>query len=163
MTIQEVANSLGGVLILIFLFWQVLEKVCGNFEWFQKMKKKKIEAEKKRQEEIVQKTTEKVAEQILTPIIATFEEKNRIQDEKLEMLIKSSNDMLRKDIVRIYYKYLPYKKILQYDKNGKYSILLKNGKVDNYTLDDVYDKEKNDWIIVTPTKRAIKLINNFIK
>ena len=80
------------------------------------MKKKKIEAEKKRQEEIVQKTTEKVAEQILTPIIATFEEKNRIQDEKLEMLIKSSNDMLRKDIVRIYYKYLPYKKILQYDK-----------------------------------------------
>ena len=32
------------------------------------------------------------------------------------MLIKSSNDMLRKDIVRIYYKYLPYKKILQYDK-----------------------------------------------
>ena len=80
------------------------------------MKKKKIEAEKKRQEEIVQKTTEKVAEQILTPIIATFEEKNRLQDEKLGMLIKSSNDMLRKDIVGIYYKYLPYKKILQYDK-----------------------------------------------
>lgn len=116
MTIQEVANSLGGILILIFLFWQVLEKVCGNFEWFQKRKKKKIEAEKKRQEEIVQKTTEKVAEQILTPIIATFEEKNRLQDEKLEMLIKSSNDMLRKDIVRIYYKYLSYEKILQYDK-----------------------------------------------
>ena len=116
MTIQEVANSLGGILILIFLFWQVLEKVCGNFEWFQKLKKKRTEAEKKKQEEIVQKTTEKVAEQILTPIIATFEEKNRIQDEKLGMLIKSSNDMLRKDIVRIYYKYLPYKKILQYDK-----------------------------------------------
>lgn len=50
-----------------------------------------------------------------------------------------------------------------YDKNDKYCILLKNGKVDNYTLDDVYDKEKNDWIIVAPTNRAIKLIDNFIK
>ena len=77
---------------------------------------RKKEAEKKRKEEIVKKTTEKVAEQILPPIITTFEEKNRLQDEKLGMLIKSSNDMLRKDIVRIYYKYLPYQRILQYDK-----------------------------------------------
>ena len=27
----------------------------------------------------------------------------------------------------------------------------------------IYDKEKNDWIIVTPTKQAIKLIDDFIK
>ena len=27
----------------------------------------------------------------------------------------------------------------------------------------IYDKEKNDWIIVTPTKRAIKLIDSFMK
>ena len=50
-----------------------------------------------------------------------------------------------------------------YDKDGNYSMLLKNGKVDNYTLDDIYDKEKNDWILVNPTKKAMKIIDNFKK
>ena len=104
MSIQETANSIGGALILIFLFWQVFEKVCGNFEWFQKMKKKKLEAEQEKQREIIKDTTEKLAEQILTPIIATLEEKNSVQDAKLDKLLRSSNDMIRKDIVRIYYK-----------------------------------------------------------
>lgn len=148
MTIQELANSLGGVLILIFLFWQVLEKVCGNFEWFQKIKKKKIKAEKKKQEEIIQKTTEKVAEQILTPIMTTFEEKNRLQDEKLEMLIKSSNDMLRKDIIKIYYKYLPYKKILHYDKEFVCAVYQDyHNQGGNSFIDGIMEKIKT-WLVV---------------
>lgn len=148
MTIQELANSLGGVLILIFLFWQVLEKVCGNFEWFQKIKKKKIEAEKKKQEEIIQKTTEKVAEQILTPIMTTFEEKNRLQDEKLSKLTKSSNDMLRKDIVKIYYKYLPYKKILQYDKEFVCAVYQDYHNQDGNSFIDGIMKEIRTWLVV---------------
>ena len=112
------------------------------------MKKKKIEAEKKKQEEIIQKTTEKVAEQILTPIMTTFEEKNRLQDEKLSKLTKSSNDMLRKDIVKIYYKYLPYKKILQYDKEFVCAVYQDYHNQDGNSFIDGIMKEIRTWLVV---------------
>lgn len=116
MSIQDITSSLGGLLLLIFSVWQIVEKVCANMEWYKKMKKKKLEAEQQKQEEIISKTTTKFVEQILPPIIVKIEERDKAQDEKLNMLLRSSNDTLRKDIVRIYYKYLPYKKILQYDR-----------------------------------------------
>lgn len=112
MGISEIVSSVGGVFLLFYLLWQLAEKLFGNVQWFQKLKKKKLEEENKRQEEI----TKKVAAQVLPPIISALEEKNKEQDKKLSLLVHSSNDMLRKDIIRIYYKYLPYKRILQYDK-----------------------------------------------
>ena len=148
MSIQETANSIGGALILIFLFWQVFEKVCGNFEWFQKMKKKKLEAEQEKQRKIIKDTTEKLAEQILTPIIATLEEKNSVQDAKLDKLLRSSNDMIRKDIVRIYYKYLPYKKILQYDKEFVCKLYNDYHEQGGNSFIDGIMKEIRTWLVV---------------
>lgn len=112
MGISEIVSSVGGVFLLFYLLWQLAEKLFGNVQWFQKLKKKKLEEEDKRQKEI----TKKVVAQVLPPIISALEEKNKEQDKKLSLLVHSSNDMLRKDIIRIYYKYLPYKRILQYDK-----------------------------------------------
>lgn len=155
MSIQNLAYSAGGILIFIYLFWQVLEKVCGNFEWFQKMKKKRIEAEQKKQEELIRKSTEQIAEQMLTPIITTLEEKNRIQDEKLEMLIRSSNDMLRKDIVRIYYKYLPYKRILQYDKEFVCTVYKDYHSQGGNSFIDGIMTEIRTWLVVLTEEELV--------
>lgn len=112
MDISEIVSSIGGLFLLFYLLWQLAEKLFSNVQWFQKLKKKKLEAEEKRQEEI----TKKVVEQVLPPIVSVLEKKNEEQDVKLSHLVHSSNDMLRKEIIRVYYKYLPYRKILQFDK-----------------------------------------------
>jgi len=41
---------------------------------------------------------------------------NKEQTEKIDNLEESNSDMLRREIVKIYYKYRPYRKIPQYDK-----------------------------------------------
>lgn len=44
-------------------------------------------------------------------------------------------------------------------KNNEYCILLKTGEV---LIDEseVYDKDKNDWLIVTITDKAVKLLED---
>lgn len=144
MDISEIVSSVGGIFLLFYLLWQLAEKLFGNVQWFQKLKKKKLEEENKRQEEI----TKKIVEQVLPPIISTLEEKNKEQDRKLNLLVHSSNDVLRKDIIRIYYKYLPYKRILQYDKEfitvAYADYTAQNG---NSFIRDLV-KEINTWIVV---------------
>lgn len=144
MDISEIVSSVGGIFLLFYLLWQLAEKLFGNVQWFQKLKKKKLEEENKRQEEI----TKKIVEQVLPPIISTLEEKNKEQDKKLNLLVHSSNDVLRKDIIRIYYKYLPYRRILQYDKEfitvAYADYTAQNG---NSFIRDLV-KEINTWTVV---------------
>lgn len=116
MSLTEITSSIGGFLVFVFAVYEVIEKLCGGMEWYQKLRKKRLAKEKAKQEEIADLTTKKIIDQILPPIIAKIDERDNAQDQKLSQLLKSSNDMLRKDIIRIYYKYLPYKRILQYDK-----------------------------------------------
>lgn len=148
MSIQDITSGLGGLLLLIFSIWQIAEKVCGNMEWFQNLKKKREEKEKKKQKELITETVN----QILPPIISAIEEKDKAQDEKLNMLIRSSNDMLRKDLVKIYYKYLPYKKILQYDMEFfKVAYRDYHEQKGNSFIDGIY-KEISTWLVVLEEK-----------
>lgn len=47
------------------------------------------------------------------------------------------------------------------DKNRQYKIFLKSGEIIELTVDElnkIYDRDKHDWMIVEPTKRALKII-----
>ena len=45
-----------------------------------------------------------------------------------------------------------------YDKNQNNYALLKSGELRKISEVIVYDKETNDWMIVVPTKEALKII-----
>lgn len=144
MGISEIVSSIGGLFLLFYLLWQLAEKLFENVEWFQKLRKKRKEKEEKRQEEIIKK----VVDQVVPPLVSSLEIKNEEQDKKLTLLLHSSNDVLRKDIIRVYYKYLPYKKILQYDKEfisvAYADYTAQNG---NSFIQDLV-KEINTWTVV---------------
>lgn len=114
--IQTIASIIGGLLLLIYFGWQTIEKVAGNIGW---VKRRREEKEKEKREKIKQNAIEigkELYNQELLPKLIALQEENQKQNERLDKLLDSSNDILRKDITKIYYKYLPYKKILYYDK-----------------------------------------------
>lgn len=51
-----------------------------------------------------------------------------------------------------------------YDKNGKYCILFKDGHIEKDMEDKVWNKDSNDWMIVTITEEAVQILkkNNLI-
>ena len=102
--------------MIIFLIWQVWDKVSGNMEWYSKRKLARLEKEKLTREKEIEAVTQKVIEKAIPPILNELKEKNSQQDARLDQLTKTSNDMLRNAMVKIYYSCLPYKKILYYDK-----------------------------------------------
>lgn len=85
-------------------------------EWYSKRKLARLEKEKLAREKEIEEVTQKVIEKAIPPILNELKEKNGRQDARLDQLTKTSNDMLRNAMVKIYYSYLPYKKILYYDK-----------------------------------------------
>ena len=54
--------------------------------------------------------------EVLEPMLQDIKDHNKEQDRKLSCLVRSSNDMMRAEIVKIYYRYSPYKKILQHSR-----------------------------------------------
>lgn len=134
--------------MIIFLIWQVWEKVSGNMEWYSKRKLARLEKEKLAREKEIEAITQKVIEKAIPPILNELKEKNGQQDARLDRLTKTSNDMLRNSMVKIYYSYLPYKKILYYDKevliklHGDYEI-----QGGNTFVEELWDEIKT-WTVV---------------
>ena len=112
---QSLINLIGGLIILFFLGWQVVEKAFGNIGWVKdKREKKEKEKTKKREKEI----TLLVKETIIPPILEEIISINDKQNAKLDNLLKSSNDTMRIELLRTYFKYRPYKKIPQWAKEA---------------------------------------------
>lgn len=134
--------------MIIFLIWQVWEKVSGNMEWYSKRKLARLEKEKLAREKEIEEVTTKIIEKVIPPILNELKIKNAQQDARLDRLTKTSNDMLRNSMVKIYYTYLPYKKILHYDKevltklHGDYEI-----QGGNTFVEELWDEIKT-WTVV---------------
>lgn len=112
---SQFVNLVGGAIILFFLLWQVIEKAFGNIDWIKSRRSKKEKAElEKRDKEI----TELIQDKIIPPILKEIEDINEQQTIKLDSLVKSSNDTMRVELTRIYFKYQPYKKIPQWAKES---------------------------------------------
>lgn len=116
--LSQIASFVGGLIILIYVASEAFKKATEHTEWAKKKKeakdKEKYEAAHKQYTEF----TDAFVKEFVPPLVKKLEDSdNRIID-RLDKLNNSSNDMLRKEMTDIYYKYLPYKKILQYDKKS---------------------------------------------
>lgn len=90
------------------------------------LKKRKDEKEAQRKAERKNENKEQMGElieELVIPIVNDIKETNLNQEETLNQLKESSNDLLRRDITTIYYRYLPYKKIPRYTKEELFHLV----------------------------------------
>lgn len=45
-----------------------------------------------------------------------------------------------------------------YNKHGEYTILLKDGQIIHPKMEEIWDRNKHDWMLVTLTDEAVKLL-----
>lgn len=114
--IQEIANVVGGILVSSFVIWQTAERALNNIGWMTRKRKEKEDLARKKRKEEFADTAKTVFQENVTPAIEEIIEHNKEQDKKIALLLESSRDGLRFEIVQIYYKYRKYKRILHYDK-----------------------------------------------
>lgn len=148
MDFSEIASAVGGFLVICYLVWQVIVKLLGDKDWFQKRKKAReaqhLLEEKERLKAVIVET--------VPPMLDELKAHNQAQDEKLSKLICSSNDMLRLEIVKIYYRYRPYGRILQYDKEALVKLYHDyTAQGGNSFVKSIY-KEMQDWTMVNSDK-----------
>lgn len=163
MDLNELIPIIGGALTLVYLTVQLIIKLLGNLDFFQNRKNSKIQ--KRREEEkkrIIKIFDEVYSEKIKAYINEAIDRQNIKLDgflqkqeivndniiSKINLLTKSSNDMLRREIVKIYYRYLPYKKIPRFDKESL-SKMTKDyfEQKGNSFVEDLY-KEIKEWEVV---------------
>lgn len=137
---SSIGNVVGGGLVLIFLLWQVVQKVFDSFGWFEKQKAKK---KQKQRDELEADVSDIVEKKILPPILQEMKSINQKQSQQLECLIHSSNDLLRMNINKLYYQYLPTKSMPAHDwklMTLLYTDYHKQGG--NTYIDEIYEEMK---------------------
>lgn len=148
MNFSSIASAIGGFLVLVYLVWQVVVKFCDDKEWFSKRRKER----QKRKEEESKKQLKETIKDVIELMLLKLEERDNEQDRKLTCLIHSSNDMMRAEIVKIYYRYLPYKKMLQHSRellNELFHDYHEQGG--NSFIEDMYNEMKT-WPVVSNDK-----------
>ena len=148
MNFSSIASAVGGFLVLVYLVWQVIVKFCGDKEWFSKRRKE----HQKRKEGENKKQLKETIKEVIEPMLLKLEERDNEQDRKLTCLIHSSNDMMRAEIVKIYYRYLPYKKMLQYSRELLNKLFHDyHDQGGNSFIEDMYNEMKT-WPVVSNDK-----------
>lgn len=148
MNFSSIASAVGGFLVLVYLVWQVIVKFCGDKDWFNKRRKE----HQKRKEEENKKQLKETIKEVIEPMLLKLEERDNEQDKKLTCLIHSSNDMMRAEIVKIYYRYLPYKKMLQYSRELLNKLFHDyHDQGGNSFIEDMYNEMKT-WPVVSNDK-----------
>jgi len=145
---SSIASAVGGFLVLVYLVWQVVVKFCGDKEWFNKRRRER----QKQKEEEEKKQLKETIKEVIEPILSEIKERDSEQDKKLTCLIHSSNDMMRAEIVKIYYRYLPYKKMLQYSRELLNKLFHDyHDQGGNSFIEDMYNEMKT-WPVVNTEK-----------
>lgn len=148
MNFSSIASAVGGFLVLVYLVWQVVVKFCGDKEWFNKRRRER----QKQKEEEEKKQLKETIKEVIEPILSEIKERDSEQDKKLTCLIHSSNDMMRAEIVKIYYRYLPYKKMLQYSRELLNKLFHDyHDQGGNSFIEDMYNEMKT-WPVVNTEK-----------
>lgn len=143
-----------GLMIIIFAIYQALSKLLSNHGIFKKKKEEREQKEKFKRQEEYQDYLEKTAKKLLNSMIEDLKKTNHEQNERLDKLVDSSNDMLRKEITKIYYKYLQHKKIPRYMKEELFILYQdyrrQNG---NSFVKEIFEEMKN-WEVVSTEEEA---------
>ena len=101
--ITTISNVFGGLLVLLYAFWTIYNKVASDLNIMTKRQKDKKEQKEKEEEKKYQKLVNDVSSSILSEFSIT---------------VHTLNDLLRIEINKIYYKYNRYRKIRRYDKEN---------------------------------------------
>lgn len=156
MTPTAWAELIGGFFIFIYVIVQVIQKLVDRSKWGQRMKeekeKKKIEAAHAQYKQF----TDEFVASFVPPLMKQLTDQDKKLFEKMDQLTKSSNDLLRQSMTNIYYKYLPYKKILNYDKEcflKLYEDYTSQGG--NSYIQDIYNELKT-WNVVLKKEELTK-------
>lgn len=154
--LSQIASFIGGAVILIYIGAEAFKKATEQTEWAKKRKaekdKEKYEAAHKQYKEF----TDAFVKDFVPPLVKQFENADQEIIRKLDSIIEAQKDVLRKEMTDIYYKYLPYKKILQYDKKcfiklyHDYEVLKGNSYITEIwneiqTWDVVLDEQDLHW------------------
>lgn len=142
------AQLIGGLFILLYLLVDVFRKLTDHSKWGQARKQEKETRQREAALKQYKEFTAEFVESFVPPLVKKFTEQDEKLFNKMEQLTQSSNDLLRKEMTSIYYKYLPYKKILQYDKEcfiKLYHNYIAQGG--NSYITDIYNELK-DWEVV---------------
>lgn len=127
LSIATLVEIISGAMILIYGLYQAFIKIFGNIGYFKKKKEEKLKKEKEQRKKEYKEFFEHGAEEIVGEILEKIDSINSEQNIRLDTLVNSTNDILRKEITKIYYKYVPYKKIPRYVKEEVF-ILYKDYK-----------------------------------
>ena len=157
--VTAIIEIAGGAMILIYGLYQAFIKVFGNIGYFKKKKEEKLKREKEERKKEYKEFFEHGAEDIVDGLLKKIKEINDEQNDRLDILITSSNDLLRKEITNAYYKYAPFKKMPRYIKEGIY-VLYKDYKEQggNSFIDEIFDEIKT-WEVVLTDIEARKKSN----
>lgn len=116
MTPSAWAETIGGIFIFVYFLIQVVTKIVDHTKWGQERKNEREKEKEEKAHKQYQRFTDEFVNSFVPPLVQQFKDQDEKLFQKIDQLRNSSNDLLRKDMTDIYYKYLPYKKILQYDK-----------------------------------------------
>lgn len=98
----------------LFREWNKEDRKQEFSEFYDNYKEAKKDEEETYLKGLYDVYTEQFVEKYEEKVIDKIEDTDKTQNEKIDKLITSSNDMLRKELVTIYYRYFPYKKITIY-------------------------------------------------
>lgn len=146
--LSQIASFIGGLIILVYICAEAFKKATEHTEWAKKRKEKKDKEKYEAAHEQYQEFTDAFVKEFVPPLVKQFEQADQQIIEKLDNLIEASKDMLRKEMTDIYYKYLPYKKILQYDKKCFIKLYHDYGALKGNTYIDEIWAEIQTWEVV---------------
>lgn len=154
LSFSDVVTVLCGLFAFIYCLMQAGEKFFGHLSWYQKIKEKKQEKEKTELKKLYDEFTSDFVDKYAATVIDEIKRTDDNQSEKINKLITSSNDLLRKELVAIYYRYVPYRKIPVYVKKSFMKLYLDyHDQGGNSFIDEIYDEVK-DWEVVKTEKSA---------
>lgn len=175
---SELVSTISGLILVGYAAFQGIKKACGDMDWYRERQAKKEKTEKEKRysewkefqkkikeenkesdkqelknlyDEFTQSFVDKYANKVIEEIHNT----DKIQNEKIDKLVTSSNDLLRETIINIYYRYLPYRKIPAY--RMQYFLKLYadyHGQGGNSFVDDIYHAVTS-WTVVQ-TEEEVK-------
>lgn len=158
---SDIVTFLCGLFAFIYCIMQAGEKFFGNLACFQKLKEKKKAKEKTKLKELFEEFANDFADRYVVKIIDEIKRTDEKQNKKIDKLITSSNDILRKELVTIYYCYLPYKKIPVYIKKRFMKLYYDyHDQGGNSFIDEVFDEVKEWKVVETEEEATIREVKN---
>lgn len=152
LTPQVIGTTIVTIIMIIYFAIKAFKELSEHFGWFsQKRKERMALAEAARRQEITQ-IVEECISRIVPPMIEGQLQHNKEQDQKLDKLIQSSNDTLRQEMIQIYHKYLPYQKILYYDRENFNKLFKDYVSQDGNSFMTTIKAEMDTWSTVMTEK-----------